>query len=525
MIFCHQYRSVNELLEKNAADRPDDVAFSCNGSQVSHRCLSDFAYIASQYLSSLGVGSSDRVAIFAATASPEYLALSLGAMRLGAIAVCLNARFKLRELNHAIENSSPKLFFHAGRLADVVRNSNAPTATHVIEIEAVAARWMNADPPQHAAVRPEAAATPETPARIIYTSGTTSMPKACLHTHGAMLHQGFSVAERLALVSDDRFWTPLPLFHTGGWTPFLASQAVGAALHHPGHFDASESLRQIVDEQCTILFPSFETIWMQVLTHPAFNANDFESARLVLNVGVPERLELMQNLLPQVPQVSNTGCTEVGGFLCIGKATDTLQSRCNTAGRLLSGMEARIVDPESGAALGDGMPGELVVRGPSCLREYYGDPTATHEAIDEEGWFHTGDLVMRTRKGEFSFISRIKDMLKVGGENVAAAEIEGHLLTHPKVQIVAVVSAPDLYYGEVPAAFVELRAGADATQDELIDYCHGAIATFKIPRYVRFIADWPMSGTKIRKVELREQLVSELSDINEAADESSTRRI
>ncbi|MCB2050008.1 MAG: long-chain fatty acid--CoA ligase, partial [Novosphingobium sp.] len=344
---------------------------------------------------------------------------------------------------------------------------------------------------------------PDTPARIIYTSGTTAMPKACLHTHGAMLHQAKAVAERLQLTEKDRFWTPLPLFHTGGWTPFLASQAAGASLHHAGFFEAGPSLRQMVDEECTILFPSFETIWMQVLTHPEFRAEDFSSARLVLNVGVPERLALMQEMLPQVPQVSNTGCTEVGGWLCIGKASDSLESRCTTAGTPLSDMEAKIVDPLSGEELADGTPGELVVRGPSCLRDYYGDAEATDAAIDPQGWFHTGDLLSKTPDNEYIFISRIKDMLKVGGENVAAAEIEGHILTHPKVMLVAVVSAPDDYYGEVPAAFVEVVPGTTLVEQEIIDFCKGAIANFKIPKYVRFVNEWPMSGTKIKKFELR----------------------
>ncbi len=332
------------------------------------------------------------------------------------------------------------------------------------------------------------------------------MPKACLHTHRAMVHQGQSVAARLELRTDDRFWTPLPLFHTGGWTPFLAAQSVGASLVHPGIFDAGRSLRQIVDEKCTVLFPSFETIWMQVLGHPDFDPADFAHARLVLNVGVPERLELMQDLLPAVPQVSNTGCTEVGGFLCIGRATDFRESRCNTAGTPLDGMEARIIDPDTGLELPDGHPGELVARGPGCLREYFGDTAATAAAIDAEGWFHTGDLATRTSANEFVFLSRIKDMLKVGGENVAAAEIEGHILTHPKVHMVAVVSAPDAFYGEVPAAFIELVPGQDITEQDIINFCKGQIANFKVPRHVRFVDEWPMAGAKIRKTDLRDMI-------------------
>ncbi len=498
-------RTVNELIDWNARLRPSGVAVSCKGEVVTHAGLARLSRDAADYLHSLGVGAGDRIAIFVPVASADYLALALGAMRLGAIAACLNARFKTRELNHAIDNSACRLLFYGAMLQEVVDASTAHERTVALRLEDAREAWRAGG-----AVRPgrgEAAAAPvgpDAPARIIYTSGTTAMPKACLHTHGAMLHQGFSVAERLELREDDRFWTPLPLFHTGGWTPFLAAQAAGAALHHAGFFEAGESLRQMVDEKCTILFPSFETIWMQVLTHPDFRAEDFDRARLVLNVGVPERLALMQAMLPHVPQVSNTGCTEVGGFLCIGRAADSLESRCHTAGPPLSGMEAKIVDPATGEELPNGRAGELLVRGPACLSEYYRDPEATRSAIEEDGWFHTGDLLSRTDDNEFVFVSRIKDMLKVGGENVAAAEIEGHILTHPEVHLVAVVSAPDDYYGEVPAAFIETVPGTRLSEQDVIDFCKGAIANFKIPKYVRFVREWPMSGTKIKKFELRD---------------------
>lgn len=499
-------RTVTELLDRNAHVRPSGVALSCKGEVVTHAELAQLSLNAAAYLHSLGVKAGDRVAIFVPVASADYLALALGTLRLGAIAACLNARFKIRELDHAIANSGCKLLFYAAMLQDVVDASTARGRTTALQMEDVRDHWRGVRAGLSAWTPADAAVGPDTPARIIYTSGTTAMPKACLHTHGAMLHQGFAVAERIELTDADRFWTPLPLFHTGGWTPYLAAQAAGASLHHAGFFEASESLRQMVDEKCTVLFPSFETIWMQVLTHPDFNADDFGAARLVLNVGVPERLEMMQRLLPHVPQVSNTGCTEVGGFLCIGRQTDSLESRTTTAGPVLSEMEAKIVDPATGAELPAGREGELLVRGPSCLSEYYRDPEATRTAIEPGGWFHTGDLLRRTEAGEYVFVSRIKDMLKVGGENVAAAEIEGHILTHPKVHLVAVVSAPDAHYGEVAAAFIETVPGTSLSEQDVIDYCKGVIANFKVPKYVRFVEDWPMSGTKIKKFELRDRI-------------------
>lgn len=502
--------TVVALLRRNAEANPDGVAFCCKGERQSHHQLAALMDAGALYLHDHGVRTGDRVGIFLSTASADYLALALGAMRLGAIAACINARFKTRELNHAIANCGCELLFHDAMLEPVVAASEASRKTRVVPLEDVRSAWRNALPGAGARLL-TAAVTAETPARIIYTSGTTAMPKACLHSHGAMAHQGFAVAERLALNAADRFWTPLPFFHTGGWTPFLASQAAGASLHHAGFFEADAALRQIVDERCTVLFPGFETIWMQVIGHPDYRPSDLASARLVLNVGVPERLKMMQSLLPDAPQVSNTGCTEVGGFLCIGKASDTLESRCNTAGRPLSDMAIRIVDPETGADLPDERPGELLARGPSCLLGYFGDAEATDAAIDSEGWFRTGDLAYRCPTGEIIYVGRIKDMLKVGGENVAASEIESHLLTHPGVLTVAVVSAPDDRYGEVPAAFIEVTPGASLTESEVIAHCKGAIASFKVPRHVRFVDSWPMSGAKIRKVDLREIIRQELT--------------
>ena len=175
-------------------------------------------------------------------------------------------------------------------------------------------------------------------------------------------------------------------------------------------------------------------------------------------------------------------------------------------------MEARIVDPASGEDLPAGQVGEILFRGPLRFRGYYKDPELTAEVIDGDGWFHSGDLGRLDSEGRIAYTGRLKDMLKVGGENVAAAEVEAFLLTHPAVNIAAVVGAPDARYGEVPAAFVELVAGAQAGEKEIIEFCLGRIATFKVPRHVRFVTEWPMSGTKIQKFVLRERIERELSE-------------
>ena len=210
-------------------------------------------------------------------------------------------------------------------------------------------------------------------------------------------------------------------------------------------------------------------------------------------------------------QVSCLGMTESCGSLCIGRGSDSLHSRTHTSGHLLPGMEVRVLDPISREEQPPGTPGEMLFRGVTSFAGYYRDPETTAAVMDDDGWVRTGDLVRREEDGTIAFLSRLKDMLKVGGENVSAAEIEGYLLTHPDVSVAAVVGAPDARYGEVPAAFVQLRGGASIEEEELIGYCIGNIATFKVPRYIRFVDEFPATATaKIQKFVLRERIESEL---------------
>jgi fatty-acyl-CoA synthase len=246
---------------------------------------------------------------------------------------------------------------------------------------------------------------------------------------------------------------------------------------------------------------------------------------MTICVGTPTILETLQAKTPHAPQVSSYGSTEVCGFATASHPRDPLSVRLNTCGRPLAGVELRAVDPGTGEDVPAGAAGELLVRSPARFVRYHGDPETTSRVIDADGWFHTGDLGCVREDGRVVFLNRLKDMLKVGGENVAAAEIEAFLSGHPAVEIVQVVAAPDARYGEVPAAFVQLRSGETVAEDDLIDFCRGRIATFKIPRYVRFVSDWPMSDTKIQKFRLRERIARELGarGITEAPKLTSTR--
>jgi fatty-acyl-CoA synthase len=336
------------------------------------------------------------------------------------------------------------------------------------------------------------------------------MPKGCVLSHAALVRPAYAMRDRFALTDADRMWDALPLFHLASLLPLHACMLAGASYVAMRRFDPAAALAQMERERCTTAFPAFETVWLAILNHPDFAATDLSRLRLVLNVGTRERLEQMQATLHWATQISSYGCTELGGVCAFGHIEDPVELRVTTSGRPFPGMEIRVIDPETGADRAPGETGEIICRGHSMFSGYHREPGLTAAVMDADGYFHTGDLGALDADGRVMYRGRLKDMLKVGGENVGAAEIEGHLATHPAVEIVQVVGVRDARYAEVPVAFVQLRAGASATEDELIEHCLGAIATFKVPRYVRFVTEWPMSGTKIQKFRLREQITAEL---------------
>ncbi|MFC1825686.1 class I adenylate-forming enzyme family protein, partial [Thermodesulfobacteriota bacterium] len=302
------------------------------------------------------------------------------------------------------------------------------------------------------------------------------------------------------------------MFHMGTILPILATfDGMGTFLTMT-HFSVEEALKMMAGEGATIIYPTFPTITQAIINHPDFPKTDLSAVRVMNNVAPPDALRTMQAAIPHSIQVGAYGSTEVSGIVSFNELTDDENQRIDTCGRPFRGIEVRIVDMETGDSLPQGQRGEIVVRGFSLFEGYYKDPEKTAATIDAEGWFYTGDLGALDPGGRVIYLGRLKDMLKVGGENVAAAEIESYLSTYPGVSIVQVVGVPDDRLLEVPAAFVELLPGAEVTGQELIDYCKGQIASFKIPRYIKFVEDWPMSATKIQKFKLRDQYQNELGE-------------
>lgn len=266
------------------------------------------------------------------------------------------------------------------------------------------------------------------------------------------------------------------------------------------------------DEGATVAYPSFVTIMQDLISHPDFAATDLSSMRLMnSNFAVQPAWikDAMVKAMPGIIHVGTYGLTEGAGTICTSRLSDDLETRTGRLGVPLDDWEVRIMDMETGRECAAGEQGEICARGPHMLSGYYNAPDKTTESICD-GWLHTGDIGSFDQNGQIMFHGRTKDMLKVGGENVAAAEIEAVLQSHDAVKLAQVVGIPDDRYVEVPTAFIELAEGANATEEELIVHCKGAIANFKVPRHVRFVTEWPMSTSKIQKFRLQKDLIAEL---------------
>jgi acyl-CoA synthetase (AMP-forming)/AMP-acid ligase II len=318
---------------------------------------------------------------------------------------------------------------------------------------------------------------------------------------------------RYLLTHDDGMWSPLPMFHIAAVLPMLAIFDVGGTYLTMGHFDAGVALKMIEKYGATALYPAFVTIMQGLIYHPSFPKVDFTRVRLVNSnfaVQPPGVAEPIMKAMSNALQVGSFGMTEAAGTVCTGAWDEPEKQRITRLGRPLPGLQLRIVNPETGADLATGQRGEVLVHGYALFECYYKDPEKTALAIDSDGWFHTGDIGSLDGNGTVMFHGRFKDMLKVGGENVAAAEIEAVLGRHPSVKLAQVVGVPDAKYVEVPAVFVELKPGAQATDRELMDFCRREMAGFKVPRHVRFVTEWPMSSSKVQKFRLRVDLLKEL---------------
>ena len=536
-------RTFPQLLIEGAKDDPNRLCLVLPKESSTYDEIFREALNIAKSLKCFGIAKGDPVGILMAN-SVRYVEALFAVSLLGALPVLYNGRFKSREISHVTKDSGIKIILTSDKadeftnyaellskaipgIQDLADSKKALELEHYPDLERIVLfgekervgfqseqYFLNKG---HDINEQEILSTadniePSDLAIMFYTSGTTAMPKGCPLTHTVLLHAGIvGGRDRLCLQTNDVVWGPLPMFHTAFTQPFCGTLSVQGTFISMDHFDPRLGLAMIKEHQPHVMFPAFGQLTLDLLNLKEYTEEDFRSVRTIFNVGPAEQLVSMQKLMPYTVQITAYGMTEMGGSVVMSDRSDDLAGRSESSGKALPGNEVQIRHPETRELLGPDQKGEIVARGVGVFSGYHNDVEKTGESFDTEGWFFSGDLGSIDKHGRVAFLGRLKDMLKVGGENVASVEIEGYLATHPKIKLSAVVGLQDEKYGEVPVAFVELKPGEEATEAEIIKFCKGEIASFKVPKHIRFIQEWPMGATKILKYELKERIEKEIA--------------
>ena len=536
--------TIGEFLGATATQFPDRLAvvFREQGIRWTWREFSDEVDVLAAGLLGLGIATGDRVGIWSPN-RVEWLMTQFATARIGAILVNINPAYRLTELEYALNKSgcvaliaapqfktsmyldmlrtvAPELEksepgeLHAAslpQLRTVVRMGDTPTPGTLTFCELIEKGRVSLDP---AALDARAAMLSAGDAiNIQFTSGTTGHPKGATLTHRNVVNNARYIARAMRLTENDSLCIPVPLYHCFGMVlSVLACVSAGATMVFPAEaFDPGATLAAVSEERCTALH-GVPTMFIAELDHPDFDRFDLTALRTGIMAGSPCPIETMKRVVARMHLSEITiayGMTETSPVSFQSATTDPLDKRTSTVGRIQPHLEAKVVDAE-GRTVPVGAIGELWTRGYSVMRGYWDDDARTREAI-QDGWMHTGDLATIDAEGYCNIVGRLKDMLIRGGENIYPREIEEFLFQHPKIQSVQVFGVPDAKYGEEVCAWVTLRPGEQMTEDELREYCQGRIAHYKVPRYVRFVDEMPMTVTgKVQKFVMRERMVEEL---------------
>ncbi len=486
-----------------------------------------------------GIGLGDRASIWAPNMW-EWVVAVLGLQRAGGVLVPLNTRYKGNEAADILGRSGAKVLVtvngflgndYVAMLRDagvelpgvdraepdgpepslrkvVVLRGEAPEGTESWEEFLARGNHVSREEVEARA----AAVTPDDLSDILFTSGTTGAPKGVMTAHGQNIRAYRSWAELVGLREGDRYLVIPPFFHSFGYKAgILASVIMGATIFPQAVFDAGEVVERMAKDSIALITGP-PTLFSGILNHPDLASIDLSAWRLAVTGAAVVPVELVEGLrrdLGLESVITAYGLTEACGVVTACRKEDGAEIIAKTSGRAIPGVEVRAVD-ESGVPVPAGQPGEIVVRGYNVMLGYFEDPDATAEAIDGEGWLHTGDIGVMDEAGYVQITDRLKDMFIVGGFNAYPAEIEGLMLAHEGLAQVAVVSVPDGRLGEVGAAFVVPRPGATVDPDEVIAWCREQMANYKVPRIVRVVSELPLNASgKVLKFELRERLTEE----------------
>ena len=509
--------------------------------RITYRQLQEIVNNLGKCFLKLGINRGDKIGIWMSD-DPMWTYSFFAIAKIGTVIVPLNARYREKDVTYLLKHADIKLLVVSDRAPEIVDyvgmvNQIIPNVKKAIDckindpgfldlkyvitvgkkrhlgmMQVDDAMKIGAESGLDAELEKRASEVePEDLAILQYTSGTTAFPKGCMITHATMVRNALSCALRLELrEGKERVFDPMPPFHVVGLCfGVLPSIAYGCCRIGTSHFDPLEALKIMDAERCTLTSGS-STIIMSWMDHKDFSKYDVRTLQTGVIFTPPPIAKRIRETLPNYKPLNIYGLSEVGGNLTTTKRSDDINTAVYTHGKPHDGMKVQIMDPETGEQLAQGQEGEICARGWSIMKGYYKDAEETAKTIDKNGWLHSGDIGFIDENGNLVFKGRMKDVVRVGGENVSAMEVEEFLLQHPKVKYVQVVGAPDKRLEEVVAAFIELKQGESSSQEEIIDFCRGKIASFKIPKYVRFVKEWPMSASKVQKFKLREQIAKEL---------------
>jgi len=477
-------------------------------------------------LLALGLEPGDRIGIWSPN-NAEWVLTQFATAKAGLILVNINPAYRLHELEFAVRHSGCRAIITAasfkttdylGMLRTLRSENRLPHLELVIALGAPQRDCLTFDEISRADSGRLAELSSvlqfDDPINIQFTSGTTGLPKGATLTHHNILNNGFFCGELMNLQPGDRLCIPVPLYHCFGMVlSNLACLAHGATMVYPSlSFEPLAVLETVQAERCTALH-GVPTMFIAEMEHPEFARFDLSSLRTGIMAGAPCPIEVMRRVIRQMHLGEITiayGMTETSPVSFQTSVTDPLERRVTTVGRIHPHLEVKIVDA-AGRVVPRGTPGELLTRGYSVMRGYWDDAEQTAHVIDAAGWMHTGDLATIDEEGYCNIVGRLKDMVIRGGENIYPREIEEFLFRHPKIEAVQVFGVPDRRFGEELCAWVKVRAGETLTEADVRAFCEGQIARYKIPRYLRFVSDYPMTVTgKVQKFAMRQTMMKEL---------------
>lgn len=482
----------------------------------------------------LGLAPGDRVGIWSHN-NVAWVLMQIATAKVGIILVNINPAYRTAELEYALNKVACKALvtmpqFKTSDYLGMLRElgpQRLPLLKHIAWIDKEGAgdevpgaqRFSallasgNPDDPRIAQIGRTLKATD--PINIQFTSGTTGFPKGATLTHRNILNNGFFIGECMKLTPQDRLCIPVPLYHCFGMVlGNLACLTHGSTIVYPNDgFDPLAVMQAMQAERCTGLH-GVPTMFIAELDHPRFKEFDFSTLRTGIMAGSPCPTEVMKRVVDQMHLREITiayGMTETSPVSCQSSTDTPLEKRVSTVGTVQPHIEIKIVDPQTAEIVAPGVSGEFCTRGYSVMHGYWEDEEKTREAIDAEGWMHTGDLATMDAEGYVNIVGRIKDLVIRGGENIYPREIEEFLYRHPKIQDVQVVGLPDKKYGEELCAWIIAKPGQTLAAEEVRDFCKGQIAHYKVPKYIQFVTEFPMTVTgKIQKFKIREAMKHQL---------------